>query len=115
MKRPLIVILVALLFIAAGAVGLIYHLSESRFEPGIILISLIRLLAIVGGVFLLMRQNWARWLLVAWLAFHVAVSAFHSVQEVLAHGVLLAIIAYFLFTPPASKYFSSTSEPSPSA
>ena len=52
-----------------------------------------------------MGHNWARWLLVAWLAFHVVVSGFHSLSEMAAHAVLLIVVAYFLFTPPDSKYF----------
>lgn len=111
MKRPIPVIILGALFIVTGLVGIAYHLSERPADPSIILITLVRILAIVGGVFLLMGQNWARWLLVAWLAFHVVVSAFHSMSEMAAHAVLLIVVAYFLFTPPAAKYF----QPAPPA
>ncbi len=107
MKRPVVVTILGVLFIAAGLVGLAYHLSERPVDRWIVLVSFIRILAIVGGVFLLMGHNWARWLLVAWLAFHVAVSAFHSVSEMAAHAVLLMAVAYFVFTPPGSKYFQA--------
>ena len=105
MKRPISVTILGGLFIVAGLVGLVYHLSERPVEPSLVLVTFIRTLAVVGGVFLLMGRNWARWLLVAWLAFHVVVSAFHSLSEMAAHAVLLIVVAYFLFTPPASKYF----------
>ena len=36
-------------------------------------------LAIVCGVFLLRGHNWARWLALAWIAFHVVLSAFHAI------------------------------------
>ena len=39
-----------------------------------------------------MGHNWARWLLVAWLAFHVVVSGFHSMSEMAAHAVLLIVV-----------------------
>ncbi len=113
MKRPISVTILGCLFIVAGTVGLVYHLSDRPLEPGIILISFVRLLAIVGGVFLLLGQSWARWLLLAWLAFHVAVSAMHSVSEALAHLALLIAVGYFLMTPPASKYFQPSVPPGP--
>lgn len=105
MKRPIPVTILGGLFIVAGMVGIAYHLFERPIDPSIIPITFIRILAVVGGVFLLMGQNWARWLLVAWLAFHVVVSAFHSLPEMAAHAVLLIVAAYFLFTPPDTNYF----------
>ena len=105
MKRPLSVTILGCLFIFAGSAGLIYHLSDRPLEPGIVLISLVRILAIVGGVFLLLGHGWARWLLIAWLAFHVGISALNSVSQTMAHLVLLIAVGYFLLTPPASKYF----------
>jgi hypothetical protein len=107
MKRPLPVSILGCLFIVAGLVGLVYHLSESPLDHWIVLISTIRILAVVGGVYLLMGRGWARWLLLAWLAFHVVVSAFHSLSESIAHVVLLMVVGYFLLGPPASKYFQS--------
>jgi len=107
MKRPLPVTILGCLFIVAGLVGLVYHLSERPPDHWIVLISMIRIIAVVGGVFLLMAHNWARWLLLAWLAFHVVVSASHSLSESIAHVVLLMVVGYFLLGPPASKYFQS--------
>lgn len=107
MKRPLPVTILGCLFIVVGVVGFVYHLSESPLDRWIVLISIIRIIAVVGGVFLLMGHNWARWLMLAWLAFHVVVSAFHSLSEPIAHVVLLIIVGYVLLRPPASKYFQS--------
>jgi hypothetical protein len=59
-------------------------------------------------VFLLKGRNWARWLMLGWLAFHVVVSAFHSLSDCIAHVVLLLVVAYFLLTPPDSKYFHAS-------
>jgi hypothetical protein len=107
-KRPLSVTVIGLLFVLVGAVGVGYHAREFRapgpFQYDLIWITLVRLLATVGGLYLLRGSNWARWLLVAWLAFHVVLSAFHSVPEAIMHAVLLAIISFFLFLPRASVY-----------
>ena len=96
------------LFILAGLVGLAYHLSDKPVDHWIVLISAVRIIAVVGGIFLLLGHGWARWLLLAWLALHVLVSAFHSVSETLAHVVLLMVVSYFLLGSVASKYFRST-------
>ena len=107
MRRPWPVTVFGILFVLAGSVGFGYHLAHRPFERDVILISAIRLLAVLGGAFLLLGHNWARWLLLAWLAFHIVVSAFHSVQEVAAHVVLFLLFAYSLFRPSASGYFRS--------
>ena len=108
-RRPLSVTLVGWLFIAAGATGLVYHAGEFRTRPRaeFALTCFVRLLAILGGAFLLRGHNWARWLLIAWLAYHVALSAFHSPLELAMHAGLLVVIAYLLLRPKASAYFGS--------
>ncbi|HEX4537446.1 MAG TPA: hypothetical protein VH140_10895 [Candidatus Acidoferrum sp.] len=108
MKRPIRVTILGWLFIVAGVVGLGYHLSERPLDRWVALISFIRVLAIVVGVFLLKGRNWARWLMTGWLGFHVGVSALHSLSECLAHAVLFLVVAYFLLTPPDSQYFQAS-------
>lgn len=105
MKRPFQVTVIGCLFIVAGLVGLIYHLSARPLEQGIVLISAVRGLAVVGGIFLLLGHGWARWVLLGWMAFHVGVSAFHTASEFAAHLVLLLVIGYALLRPPVSAYF----------
>ena len=69
---------------------------------------LVGIMAIVAGVFLLRGARWARWLVLAWLAFHVVVSALNSLSDAMAHVVLLLVVGYFLLGPPTSEYFQST-------
>src|SRR6185436_11330703 len=92
----------------AGVIGLAYHASkfnvQSPFEHDFAWICFVRLLAIVGGVFTLRGSNWARWLLLVWIAYHVILSAFHS-SGLVIHSLLLAAVVYFLFRPRASAYF----------
>jgi hypothetical protein len=97
--------------LATGALALVYHLS--RFKPRNPFAydgtwaSLVGLLALVAGAYMLRAANWARWLAIAWIAFHVVLSAFHSVSQLLFHALLCAVFAYFLFRPPANEYFSA--------
>ena len=110
-KRPLSITVISWLFVGAGAVGLAYHATEFKadgpFQYDVVWVSLVRLLAILCGVFMFRGRNWARWLLLVWIAFHVIVSAFHSVSELVMHGLLCAVVAYFLFRRQASAYFRS--------
>ncbi len=99
----------SLLLIVVGTVGLVYHLREfhgfSPFPYALVLVSMLRILAIVSGVFMLRGANWARWLAIAWIGFHVGVSYFNSWNEVLMHALILAVFAVVLFTRKASEYF----------
>lgn len=112
-KRPFPVTIISWLFIAAGTVGFIYHASEfSSHEPfgnDVLWVLFVRLLAVVGGVFTLRGADWGRWLLAAWMAYHVVLSVFHPVEQLIIHTALLAVILFFLFRPKINKYFKSTS------
>jgi hypothetical protein len=109
MKRPLSVTIVGWFFILAGAVGFAYHLSalsmQDPFSDDSLWILLVRALAIVGGIFCLRGRNAGRWLLVAWMAYHVVLSYFHSFPEMAMHAILLAVIIVALFHTVASFYF----------
>ena len=108
-KRPVSITLVGWLFIAAGIIGIAYHATEinvaAPFERDFLLALAVRLLAIVGGAFTLRGANWARWLLLAWIAYHVVLSVFHALPELILHGAIMAVVAYVLFRPQASEYF----------
>jgi Trk-type K+ transport system membrane component len=110
-RRPIPVLIVALLFIVAGGVGFVYHAKEysekSSMNYEFAAVLLIRALAVVCGILLLKRIKWARWLALAWLAYHIVLSAFHSVSETITHSVLLVIVAALLFIPKSSAYFIS--------
>ena len=112
-RRPLSITIIGWLFVGAGMIGLVYHATEFKtqrpVEYELIWVCIVRLLAILSGVFLLRGSNWARWLLLVWLAYHVILSAFHSLFELAMHGLLLGVIAYFLFRPQASAYFRGAS------
>jgi len=106
-QRPLSITLISYLFIAAGAMGIIYHASELKdlVTPEVSLVLFVRMLAIIGGIFVLRGANWARWLLVTWITYHVILSFFHSTGEVIMHFVLSIVVVISLFHPKANTYF----------
>ena len=107
-KCPISVAIISILYLVAGIVGLAYHATELGHSPGYetFWILLVRLLAVIGGVFALRRANWARWLLVAWIVFHIGLSFYHSWSEVVAHTVLFGLTLLSLFNKKARNFFS---------
>ena len=105
--RPLPVTLIACLYIVTGLVGSAAHLIGMHgFESDVLWAVLVNLIALVGGVWMLRRQNWARWLAVAWMAFHVILSVFHTPRELFMHALFLVAIAFFLFRPRTNAWFA---------
>jgi hypothetical protein len=109
MKRPLAVTIIGGLLVVVGASGFVLHLYEGKPQhalqgenPWILATELV---AIVAGAFLLRGNNWARWLVMAWMAFHVGISFLDSLRQVAVHGAIFALMAYLLFRPPANAYF----------
>ena len=108
-KRPLPVVLVAILFILTGCIGFAYHVREF-FDPSynpyeLIWTLIMRILAVVSGVFLFYGFNWSRWLAIIWLIYHVILSSFHATSELIVHIVLLLLVSILLFIPVSSRYF----------
>jgi len=106
-RRPLSVTIIGYVYIVIGAVGFAYHFTEFKapFQYDFVWVELVRLIAIVCGVYMLRGHNWARWLALVWIAFHVVLSAFHTLPELAIHSLFCATLAYFLFRPTATSYF----------
>lgn len=105
-KRPVSILVLSCLYIAVGAIGFIYHFSELiALQPDSIWIELTELLGLIAGAFMLRGQNWARWLALAWIAFHVAIS-FPVIRQVAIHSAIFAAIAWILFRADAGRYFA---------
>ena len=110
-KRPIGVVVVAILLVLAGAAGLAgdfmnsHSLSANHFES--VWMALVNLLGIVAAVFLFRGSNWARWLAIAWMAFHVAISFLNAWQQVVMHGLILLLIVLILFRRDARAYFGA--------
>lgn len=108
-KRPLSVTILCCLYILVGAAGFAAHFRELlHHQRDALLVECVELVAIISGAFMLRGQNWARWIALAWIAFHVALSAFHPWTELAAHSAFCAIIAWILFRAEGSRYFRGT-------
>jgi hypothetical protein len=106
-RRPLAVLLVSCLYMAVGAVGFIVNFNKLRtLQTDSILIELTESLAFIAGLYMFRGRKWARWLALGWMAFHVAIS-FPEIRQVLAHSMILALIAWVLFRPDVRGYFRS--------
>ncbi len=114
-KRPISVTLLAFLYIAVGTVGFVFHsreiLMRHAFQSSDALVELVELIAIVCGAFMLQGRNWARWLAVAWMAFHVVLSFFGAARELIVHSLLFVLIVGLLFQAKAARYFRPSAEP----
>ena len=107
-RRPVSVTILACVYLVVGAVGFAYHFRElMSLQQDSVWAELTELLAIVSGAFMLRGHDWARWLALAWIVFHVVLSAFHSSREFAIHGLFCAVIAWILFRPQATRYFRS--------
>jgi hypothetical protein len=105
-KRPISVTILACVYLAVGVGGFAVHFRELMARhPDAVGIEVTEFTAIVCGVFLLRGDNWARWLALAWIAFHVILSAFHAIPELVIHAVFCAVFAWVLFRPEAARYF----------
>jgi hypothetical protein len=119
--RPISITIISWLFIAGGIisigadllpfVGVNISTGPSDFQSltflELTMTLSVRLLALVCGVFMLYGFNWARWLLVAWMGFHIVVSIMNSPVQLIMHTTLFSIILFSLFRPKASIYFNS--------
>jgi hypothetical protein len=108
------ILVVGVLFLALGVLDVwrgVAPLFDSGGPPRLagddVLVLAIGVAALIGGTFVLRGRNWARWLLAAWMAFHVAISV-GKPTELAAHIVIFGLIAFLLFRPPASAYFGSS-------
>ncbi len=116
-RRPTSITIISWIFIAFGGIAFLFSLrplADSATVRRIAerphefwLIPVIQILALLSGVFMLYGFNWARWLLVVWVGYHVIISLMHSIFEVFVHSLLFAVVLYIIFRPPASEYFRS--------
>ena len=105
-ERPLSVTILACVYILVGAIGFVYHFREAiPLNRDGALVELTELLAFISGVFMLRGHNWARCLALAWMAFHVILTAFVPIVPLVIHCVFLTVIAWILLRPPAGQYF----------
>lgn len=107
--RPLSVTMLAWLYIAVGTAGFFLHLHELNrgnvFQFDGVWVELTELTAILCGAFMLRGHNWARWLAMAWIGFHVILSVLETHRGLIVHCILFVVFAWVLFRPQAGRYF----------
>ena len=105
-KRPISVTIIACVYLAVGTLAFVYHFRELlSLQRDSVSIELTEFLAVVSGAFMLRGHNWARWLALAWIAFHVILSIVESDHGLAIHGLLAVVITWILFRPEAARYF----------
>jgi hypothetical protein len=105
-RRPISVLFVSCLYIAVGTLGFVVNFPKLiALQHESLWIELTELFALVAGAFLFRGRNWARWLALVWMAFHVAIS-FPVVRQVVIHSMIFALIAWVLLRPDARRYFT---------
>jgi hypothetical protein len=105
-NRPVSVWILSCLYIAVGTIGFAYYFPELRAHQDYSLwIEFTELLSIVSGAFMFRGYNWARWLALVWMAFHVAIS-FPVYRQMAIHLAIFAGIAWALFRPDTQRYFA---------
>jgi hypothetical protein len=106
-RRPVTVLLLSCVYIVVGAIGFVVAFPKLiALRHDSIWIEVTESLALIAGAFMLRGSNWARWLALAWAAFHVAIS-FPVVRPVVTHSIIFALTAWVLFRPDARRYFMS--------
>ena len=128
MKRPLSLTIIGWLFVVVGIGSLVRHLgplvlgdasapAPDAGDAALAWIVASGLVAIAGGVLLLRRVSCGRWVIAAWLAFHIWVGWLHDPLSLAMHAALFVVVVFFLFRPVASAWLrgagGGTSEPPP--
>jgi hypothetical protein len=104
--RPFSVTGVAWLYIAVGGVMFAYHFPELlHMHQDAFAIELTELVGLTAGVFMLRGHNWARWLALAWAAFHVALTLSPPFHGLAVHVIIFGGIAVILLRSDANQYF----------
>ena len=105
------VVAVGVLFLALGVLDVYRGLAplfgsarSPRLAGDDVLVLAIGVAALVGGTYVIRGHNWARWLLAAWMALHVAISVGQPAQ-LGAHLVIFGVVAFLLFRQRAAAHF----------
>ena len=105
-RRPIAVVIVVAAYLAVGVGGFVVHWRDLLANPSEgVWMELTELVAVVTAIFLWRGRNWARWLAVAWIAFHVVLSAFGQMGELAMHAVIAVVITWLLFRKDSTRWF----------
>jgi len=112
---PPIITLLSFLFIAIGVISTAVHVWQFSISKPTALeeagIYATGGLAVAAGIYMLRGRNWARWLALAWISFHVIVGALNqtfgsALIGIAIHSVFVALLAWFLFRRESREWFN---------
>lgn len=108
-RPPIAVLVIGVVFITFGLLDIWLGVAPITSRPphlasDDLLVASIGIVAVVGAIYVLKGYNWARWVLTAWMALHVALSI-RQPYALLGHLVMFGLILAGLFYPGASIYF----------
>lgn len=104
-RRPLSVTFTGWLYLVVNVVALAYHYSDvlPPHHSKDLWVDLVRALGVLAGAFILRGANWARWLAILWMAFHVWVGWLNGWNLGLVHSGFFVLILWLLFLLPRSR------------
>jgi hypothetical protein len=102
-KRPVSILFIACVYVIVGIFGFVRNLHAFG-QHDFIWIELTEVLAVIAGTFMFLGRNWACWLALTWMAFHVALSVAVA-RTLVVHSVIFALIAWLLLRREARQYF----------
>ena len=107
---PPTITMLSFLFIIIGVVSTGVHVWQFKISRPTALeelgIYVIGALAVLAGIFMMRAKNWARWLALAWVSFHVIIAAFNQPLGLIIHAVFIALLAWFLFRRESQQWFN---------
>ena len=102
-RCPIPIVALAFLYSVTGIIGFIKNLHAFGM-PDFWWIEATEILAVIAGVFMFFGKNWARWLALAWMAFHVVLSV-REIPILAVHIAIFALIVGVLLLPEARRHF----------
>ncbi len=113
-KPPPAIAVVCALFLAVGCLdlyrGLAPLIAAGRLHGDDVMVLAIGIAAVVGAVCVLLGHDWARWVLAAWAALHVAISIGNT-RQLVGHVLIFSVLLFFLFRPGARPHFRRAAAP----
>lgn len=108
MKPPITVIIAGCIYILGGAIPVAYQINkiaEISSNHDMAWVVGLGVLAVIGGIYVIRGANWARWLLLAWIIFHVVISFYGDTMKIIGHSLFAVLTYILLFNKRANTYF----------
>ena|ERR1700761_8168824 len=102
-KCPISVLALSFVYAITGIFGFVKNLHAFG-HPDFWWIEATEVIAMIAGIWMFLGKGWARWLALAWMAFHVAISL-RELPILIVHLAIFALTVGALLLPEARQYF----------